>query len=237
MRRRMFNPALAFALLLGGGAAVRLLSGTPLLQTDLVYSGIAPSGRQGLPGTRTPGDAALTFYLALDRGDYTRAYNTAIEPDWTGGRGDVSLSEEVRRDPAAFSGWTLKERFVERCTKELGPDGSGIRLNNIVLENSEELPQETLGEGLPVFRKPTSALSGDRGFPLPFRLEKGAKVFRVKVSGHILGACSIFRWEKTLVAVQQGRDYRVLLDGTKEPRNYFYQSWFANILRYKNLRE
>ena len=60
--------------------------------------------------------------------------------------------------------------------------------------------------------------------------------YSVSVHGSILGACSIFSWNKKLTVLQVGRSYRVLLDGGKEANSFYYQSWFTGFERIGDLR-
>jgi hypothetical protein len=206
------------------GAVVRILSGNAVLHTDLVYS---PVQKESIPGAKSPESTAKSFYMYIDSGQYDEAYDISLEPEW--GQGTVSYDGEVRVDFSRFSGWTSREAFVERMKRELEPNGSGIRLNNIQVGDAEPTGDAVAYAGV------RADAQADPGFPW-FSIAHLEGTYRVPVSGHMLGACSIFRWEKNLTVVEIAGKYRVLLDGTKGARAFFYQSWFENIKKLRNIR-
>ena len=83
------------------------------------------------PGTETPLDTAVSFYMYIDSGDYDKAWETALEPDWISEGTDVTYFDEVEPGKGAFQGWTKKEDFVERLNEEIGKRGGKIRLSNL----------------------------------------------------------------------------------------------------------
>jgi hypothetical protein len=109
------------------------------------------------------------------------------------------------------SGRSSREDFFARMYRELGPGGSGIRLGGI-----------RAGEAEPV-----------DDFSAIERLEG---VYRVRVSGHMLGACSVFRWKKDLTVLKTAGQYKVLLDGRTGALPFSYRSWFENIEKISDLR-
>ena len=95
------------------GALIKILSATPLFQPNLIYS----SGKKMKPpGTNTPRDTAVSFYMLVDSGDYEQAWEMALEPDWTPDPTAVSYLDEVSPGQGGFQGWTKKEDFVKLVT-------------------------------------------------------------------------------------------------------------------------
>jgi len=200
-----------FAAVLVAGAALRALSGHEIVLTSLIY---APDEKVRYPGSRTPEDTATSFYLSIDNGDYERAYGLILEPRWTDE--PASYSDAVAAEDSLFLGWTEEEEFLRRLKFEIGPGGSGIKLNSVHAYVVEELEAGPYSEAFDI--------SGLRS------------AFRVKVQGSILGACSIFSWKKELTVMQIGRHYRVFLDGSKEANSFYYQSWFTEFEKIGDLR-
>lgn len=202
--------------LLGAGVLVRAFSGVAILSTDLVYiSGNEPiSDIPNIPDT--PESTARLFFLSIDSGDYEQAWRYSREPDWLGDGSAAAYREEVVPTSSVPAGWTGKEAFVARMNLELGKSGYGIRLNNVEA----------------VRTPPESVLSGP-AFPLP----EAEELIPVTVTGHLLGACTIFGWEKNLFVVNTGDGYQVLLDGTKEKKSLYYQTWISDIKKIGDLRK
>ncbi len=200
-----------FIVLLVLGASLRALSGHGIVLTALIY---APSEKIRYPGSRTPGDTAVSFYLSLDSGDYERAYSLVLEPRWT--EEPASYGDAIAAGNAPFRGWTGEQEFVRRLNSEIGIKGSGIKLNAVHARVVEELEPGV--------------------YARVFDIEGVRSAYRVKAGGNILGACSIFSWNRELVVLQVGRNYRVLLDGTKEAGSFYYQSWFTGLERIGDLR-
>jgi hypothetical protein len=202
--------------LIVAGAVLRMASGDSVLITDLVYRTGPSGGKARYPGNRTPENALTTFYLAIDSGDYERAYGVLLEPDWTAANKPVPYREAVAASPEGFRSWTTEEEFLIRMKSEIGIRGSGITLNSVEARIVEPLD--------PARYRDTYGISdvGD--------------AFLVEARGNILGACSIFTWRKNLEVLEIGKRYRVLLSGTKEGPGFFYQSWFADVERIGNLR-
>jgi len=193
------------------GFFIRILSGSPAVHTDLVYS---PGIRQKPPGAKTPGDTAVSFYMLLDSGQYEKAGDLALEPDFVGTGRDAALAERV--GPGTFYGWTDTKRFVERTRRELGQGGAGITLKNIRVD---------------------SVLTVDFASPLQDAPLQGIEdAYLVDISGNLLGACTIFRWDKQVMVLRIDKKYKLLLSGTKSAKSFFYQSWFSNIEEIGNLR-
>ncbi len=195
------------------GIVVRLASGHALISHSLVYS---PGTRNVLPGTATPEDTARSFYMFINEGEYELAWDISIEPDWLGDSSAL-YKLAVESSPSSFAGWTAKTDFTERLVMELGKKGSWIRLNNISAQKTEY----TLD---PLRDDITKALHPE-------------KIHTIRVQGHLLGACSIFRWEKDVVVLTLGGEHKILLEGTKSAKSFFYQSWFSNIERIADLRK
>jgi len=197
------------------GAVVRFVGGVPLLQTDLM---MAPEGAgpvagpaAGVATSGTPEMAAASFYAFLKQGEYAKAWEMALEPDWPGALG-ASYQQEVAPSPRA-SGWTTEADFVRRCTADIG---SGIKLNGIQVVRLPS-PRES-AEG-----RAASALGATR-------------LYGVRASGHMLGACLIYRWDRDLVVADIGGRCRVVLPGTKAARTSFHQEWFSNLSLVGSLR-
>jgi hypothetical protein len=211
--------ALAIVFAAAAGAAARLLSGNALLQTDLVYS---PARKERIPGAGSPEDAARSFYLYVDAGMYDEAYDTSLEASWVG-----SGSQGEGRGEKRFSGWTSKRDFVDRLNVELGPGGSNIRLGSVKANRLGPLDV-----AIEMVDEPGRSPTGE----LLSRIERLEGAFRVEMRGHMLGACSVFRWKKDLVVVKSDGRYRVLLDGTRGERGLFYRTWFENVEKLADLR-
>ena len=190
--------AFVFGILLAGGAFLRLLSGNPLVQTDLTYSAVK---KEKLPGTRTPENTVRSFYLFIDNGSYGKAWNIILEPDWTEGESSVSYLEDVKGDPEGITKWTGKHEFVNRLKRELGEKGTRITLNNVEATLVKIMDNEFSTE-----KTPLNEVKG---------------VYKVMAEGHILGACSIFKWNREFYVVKTRRGYRVLLNGTKGNKEFF----------------
>ena len=198
------------------GALVRVLGGNSILHNALIYS----SGKKDKPpGVKTPEAIVKSFYMFIDNGEYDRAWEISLEPDWRRDRTAVTYRDEVREEPGSFPGWTGRDSFVARLTQSLGESGRGITLNNIETHESDKLPIDEVTQ------------IKNRYDKIVFN-----EVYSVRVSGQLLGACSIFKWEKDLLVLDIDGDYKVLLGGTKRKNSFFYQSWFSNISRIGDLR-
>jgi hypothetical protein len=213
MNNRYGLAALILIIFLAAGAFFRLLVGVPLVQSDLIYSAVI---KKKPPGTKTPENTVKSFYFFIDSGAFEEAWNIILEPDWTGGDVSVSYFDEVKRDPEGFSNWTEKEEFVNRLKKELGEKGARITLNNIDAAQAAMGKAEFSNEAIPV-------VDVDR-------------IYKVMADGHILGACTIFRWDKEFYVLEIRGKYKVLLSGTKGRKAFFYQSWFSNLEKFGNIR-
>jgi len=198
------------------GLAVRLMSGNAVIQTDLVYS---PGIEERVPGAGTPEDAVKSFYLLIDRGGYEKAYELVLEPDWTPGETPALYRENIGVREGTFPGWTGKAEFVERLRRELGASGTWITLNSVRAESISQHPEADV-----------SAMA-ER-----YELSALESVYTVEVSGNLLGACTIFKWKKVLPVLQIGKNYRVLLSGTKAEKKFYYQSWFSELEKVGYLR-
>ena len=193
------------------GVAFRALSGHHILLTSLVY---APPERIHYPGSRTPEDTVTSFYLSIDKGDYETAFELVLEAKWT--EEAASYRDAVVIEDAVFFGWTGKQEFLNRLNYEIGPGGSGIKLNSVHAELAEAIDFDPYARAFDV---------------------KGLRsAFKVHARGSMLGACSIFSWQKELTVLQLGRKYRVFLDGGKDENSLYYQSWFADIEKIGDLR-
>ena len=214
---RALVPARALtAALLGAavllGVLLRAAGGGVLLSSSLVYS--APV-KQAAPGSGSPADAVRSFYILLDQGDYAAAWALAREPDYTGS-GNAPYRSEVRAAEDDRRGWTPREAFVSRLNDELGYGGVWLRLAEVQAE--EVTAEEAAAHGA------WPATGGSQ------------VVAAVRAQGTLLGACTIFHWEKVLPITRAGGRYRVLLPGTKQADALFYQEWFANVRKIGTLR-
>ena len=203
--------ATVFTALILVGVAMRAMSGHEILFTTLIYS---PSEKVRYPGSRTPGDTVKSFYLSIDNGDYERAFSLILEPRWT--VKPAFYREAVVVEDKSFWGWIEEEEFLRRLKSEIGIKGSGITLNNVHAHVVDELETDTYFNAFDI--------AGLRS------------AYKVEVQGNILGACSIFSWRKELTVLQIGRQYRVLLDGTKEADSFYYQSWFTGFEKIGDIR-
>ncbi len=193
------------------GLVIRAAGGAAIFPSAIVY---AAGGPESVPGAQTPEDAARSFYLLLASGEYGKAWELALEPDWSNGaevpyRSDLSPSE-------ALSRWTPESRFVRRLSDELGP-GSLLKLNSI---QAREVQGEDGASVEPAVRK----LIGER------------KIISVQADGNLVGACTVYHWDRLLPVVRTDTGYKVLLPGTKAAKALFYQSWFANVRQIGALR-
>jgi hypothetical protein len=210
-RNRSIFIVVVFAAILVLGGALRALSGHGIVFTSLIY---APSEKIRYPGSRTPEDTAVSFYLSIDSGDYERAYGLILEPKWT--QEPASYGDAVSPENATFLGWTEEEEFLRRLKLEVGPGGSGIKLNGVHALVLREIEGDHVANA--------------------FNISGLRSAYMVNVQGSILGACSIFSWKKELTVLQIGRHYRVFLDGGKEENSFYYQSWFTGFEKIGDLR-
>jgi hypothetical protein len=193
---------------LAAGAAIRLAGGLPLVGTDLVFGAPAAAA----PVARgSPEQAVLSFYERLRDGDWAGAWDLSVEPSWPGAA-RAAWGDEVAA-AGRPSGWTTKDQFVRRCGEEIG---SGIRLNGVAA-----------GAG--------NARAAEAGREVAASLG-AAGVRGVHVSGHMLGACLIYRWEKDLEVAEVGGRWKVLLPGTKAARAPFHDAWFSGVTLIGSLR-
>jgi hypothetical protein len=200
------------------GALIKILSGIPVFQSNLIYS----SGKKMKPpGTDTPSHTAVSFYMLIDSGKYEQAWEMALEPDWVSGGSDVSYFDEVGPGHGDFQGWTPKKEFVERLTGEIGKRGGKIRLSNYEAQDVSFQESE--------FEENTQYVKN-------FENVDFETIDKVEVRGHMLGACTIYKWDKELFVVKVDGNYRVLLSGEKQSRSLFYQSWFSDLINYGNIR-
>ncbi len=196
------------------GVTARIAGGNFVLLTDLAYVGGAAPVSERFISTGSPEQAAESFYVALAEGQYDRAWERSLEPDYSGGK-EILYADRVTADPATFVGWTGKDAFLSRLSWELGGAGS-LKLRNIR----------------------AIALSGKPEIPAYLSKQLGeASLSLVRVEGHMVGACTIFSWSKDVPVIGQDGAYRVLLDGTKEPKTLYCQAWFANLVKLGDLRK
>jgi len=204
-------PAAALAAVFLAGLLLRAAGGGGLLSSNLVYS--APV-RSASSGGGSPADAVRSFYLLLDQGQYAAAWELAREPDYTGS-GNAPYRSAVPAQATSLLGWTSREAFVSRLNDELGQGGLWLRLADVQAEEVAGAAAEQTARPIPPGAK-TAAL--------------------VRAQGTLMGACTIFRWEKVLPVTREGGGYRVLLPGTKQAKALFYQEWFANVRKVGTLR-
>lgn len=194
------------------GAAVRWAAGVPLLHTDLVMSPQTSGGPEAsAPHAGAPEAAAASFYAFLKRGEYDKAWGVSLEPDWAGAAGAAYQKEVVPSWPP--SGWTSETEFVRRCADDIG---SGMKLNAVQVVRLPAPPETPESRAV-------SALGASR-------------LFGVRASGHMLGACMIYHWERDLVVAEVAGSYRVILPGTKAARASFHQDWFSHLSLVGSLR-
>jgi hypothetical protein len=198
------------------GAAVRFVGGVPMLHTDLVMAPEGNAANAGAAGSPelTAGSAELataSFYAFLQQGEYEKAWGVALEPEWPGAL-EATYMKEVTPAPRA-TGWTTEADFVRRCAADIG---WGIKLNGIRIDRLPAPPESPEGRAV-------SALGADR-------------LYGVHASGHMLGACLIYRWDRDLVVAEIGGAYKVVLPGTKAARASFHQEWFSNLSFVGSLR-
>lgn len=199
-------PILTIFILLAG-AGIRMAGGQAILSADMVYRA---AGEIAFPGTETPEGAAVSFYMYIDRGMYEKAYQISVEPDYTA-EGPAPFRKSVNANQADFQGITKYNEFTERLQFELGRKGMWIKLHNI------------RAEALDVQCTVPEWLAAQRCIP-------------VRITGHLLGACTIFSWEKTLPVIPVEEGYAVVLPGTKREKQFYYQDWIMNITKIFDLR-
>ena len=210
--RTQFTVLLVIALLCTG-FLVRVFGGVAVLTTDLVYiSGNKPLSE--VPDS--PEAVARLFYLSLDSGDYETAWQYSLEPDWKEEGATVNYWDNLEPASSTPMKWTSKSDFINRMNSELGKSGYGIKLNNVDAVRAE-----------------AEAADG----AVPFTLPDADEVVPVTVSGHLLGACTIYGWEKNLFVARSGEDYKVLLEGTKEENTLFYQTWISDMKKISDLKK
>ena len=192
------------------GAAVRLIGGVPLLQTELALP-VPARALADAPAAGGPEQVVAAFYASLQRGEYDKAWEVSLEPDWAAAR-TASYAEEVAPSPRV-TGWTTEKDFVRRCADDIG---AGLKLNAIEvtrLPSPPETPEARAVTGLGATR-----------------------AFGVRASGHMLGACLIYHWERDLVVAEVGGSYKVVLPGTKAAHAAFHQDWLTNLSLIGSLR-
>lgn len=197
---------------LAAGAAIRLAGGIPLVGTDLAFGGSSPAAPAA---AGSPELVAQSFYAALAAGDWAGAWEASVEPSWPGAS-TASWTDEVTAagtPEATPEGWTTEEEFVRRCGDEIG---SAIRLNGVTAVPGTGR-QDSAGRAL------ARALGARRVTP-------------VHVSGHMLGACLIYRWEKDLEVAHVDGRWKVILPGTRAAREQFHRSWFSDVTLIGSLR-
>jgi hypothetical protein len=194
---------------------MRFLGGVPLLGSDFSYS-LEPVG-SSIPAAAidTPESTAVSFYQFLVKGEYGKAWEISVEPMWTESS-KVPFERTIAPTEQPL-GWTSESDFVRRCTDELGAGGSGLKLNAV---------RATPGEG---------ARGGGKDAVLK-RLA-ASRVSPVHVTGHMLGACLIYRWDKDLLVANISGKNKVILPGTKAANTSYHQSWFAGVELIGSLRK
>jgi len=188
------------------GTFFRVVGGNKIILLDLVYS---PGILTTFPGARTPENTARSFYLHIDRGEYDRAWELSLEPDWAGSDMEELFFREVAEGPEGFSGWTPKERFIERTSWELGADGTGVTLKSVEAR----------------ILRPVDMVE----FVGSYGIDGLEKAYLLEVTGRLLGSCSLLRFRTNLVVLVINSGNRVFLSGTKPKDSYFYQTWFSEI--------
>jgi hypothetical protein len=235
-RAGVLVPPVALAAALLVGVLLRAAAGVGLLSSNLVYS---TPVLQAAPGAGTPADAVRSFYLLLDQGDYAAAWRLSREPNYTGS-GNAPYRCAVTGGDAAPRGWTPREAFVRRLTDELGRGGVWLRLAEVQAEEvtgaqAAELPAAEAAEAAEAAGAAEEAEAAQAAAAAASASGlKAAAV--VRAQGKLLGACTIFHWEKLLPVAREGSGWRVLLPGTKQANSLFYQEWFANVRKVGALR-
>jgi hypothetical protein len=209
MKLKSFGHILIFSSLFIFGGIIRIASGKPLISTNMLY---IKSSKVGSLDNTKPEDIALLFYMYIDKGEYDKAWDISIEPDWAAGRKPERQDEVVPvpgKNPQPIS----RERFVERLTEELGNGGVWLRLNDL---KSEIVNKETD----PALKKTIELLKPDN-------------VQGVTVSGQVITGCAVFSWHKDLPVLKFGDKYKIVLPGTKRADALYYQSWLSNLKKCK----
>ncbi|MBN2324839.1 MAG: hypothetical protein JXQ30_13990 [Spirochaetes bacterium] len=205
VKKRRLPVVLLFCFVVAG-VLLRILGGNRIVLTDLIYS---PGVLKTFPGTKTPENSARSFYLHIDRGEYDRAWELSLEPDWTGPDTDELFFREVAKDPGSFRGWTPKDRFIERNTWELGADGTGVTLKSVEARILRAVDTQEYAKR--------------------YGIDGLEKAYLLTVTGRLLGSCSLLRFRTSLTVLVIDGENRVLLSGTKPKDSYFYESWFSDI--------
>lgn len=216
---------IVLVLVLAAGTLIRGFSGKALLSADLVY---ASDKKEPYPGTRNPAAAVKTFYMLIDEGQFDKAWEISKEPLWLPEGTKVGYADAVSENGIAseggaaavggsgFFGFTSREWFSKRGVAELGFGGSWVRLSNIKARLCDEcapsFPEDVM-----------LALAPDA-------------VYEVEATGHLIGACTIFRWTKIVPVVEKNGGYYLILPGIKRAKTFYYQAWFDSIEKIASLR-
>ena len=215
---------LALIAALAAGLLTRVFGGLPVFSSAMVYS----SGKkEPYPGVRTPEALVKSFYMYIDNGLFSKAWETVREPLWLPEEARVVYADNVRPGGRIY-GFTSLEQFGRRGTAELGYGGSWVRLQNI---KTRVISVNDTGEGLPAAGLPAAELPAELLGSLA-----ADSYTSVSVSGHMIGACTIFSWKKDVLVAEKNGGYFLVLPGTKEPKSFYYQSWFDNIEKIASLR-
>ncbi len=193
---------LFFAVIIAG-AVLRFSFSVPLVITELVYT---PPSDALIPKAKNPELTVRRFYMLIDEGRYAEAYNLVIEPDWVDSDRPAPYRESVIATPDKYFGLVSKEEFIARSIGEMGPRGIYFSLSNIdssVLKNS-------------VVALPWNSLID---YP------EYEEIVPVKTRGDFLASCAVYRWEKDLLVIKTGEEYKIILDGTKNAKENYYLTW------------
>ena len=205
---------LILAAALAAGVLVRGLSGLSILSATMVYSS---EKKEPYPGLRSPEAVVKSFYRFADEGKFDKAWEISREPQWLKEGTRVIYTDEIMApEEGGFYGFTSVENFVKRYRMELGYGGSWIKLSNIKT------------------RLNTSPAIAPH--PEVLRALNPEKLYQVEVKGHLIGACTIFSWEKAVIVAEKGGDFYALLPGTKQAKAFYYQAWFDSIEKIASLR-
>ena len=212
MKKHIFK--VYFILFLVLGAIIRIVSEGDLIFSDLVY--IKKSRVEDI-NVSSPIDVVIAFYSYIDSGQYEKAWEISVEPEWIKESPGNLYKQKIEADCSNFNGFTSKEDFVRRSRDEIGPAGSWLSIQNIEAEPVQESPT-----GIKNCVK--DALNN-------------ARAYTVLVRGQILGACGIYEWRKYVTVFEIDGRYRILLPGEKKAKALFYQEWFGGIKKIADLRK
>lgn len=204
----LFVLACAGALVLGG-----ILRLQPWLDRAASVSPAAAEATETPSALRLPErlvGVLLDFYDLVDRGQYEKAYDLALENVWQPTFGEIYVHK----------GLTERKEFVDALNTELEPNGLNLAIFAIRVAS---------GGPLPIPAEPGLARTEFAVLDhLPGGLEL-ASLYEVELEGWLGDACTPGPWRKHAVAAElSDGSWRVLLSGGPRPENKRRSEWFTD---------